>query len=93
MERIGMKKPFAKLIPTETTDVLVFFSRDDETGVPKIFRWLNLNGMEVGVHLSWDDDTDESWGKAQRCFDEFDEAKAIDLVTAVRINFGDISVV
>ena len=80
-------KSFAKLFETPTTQVLIFYSRDPETNCPKIFRWLNAGGMEVGVHLEWEDESDESWSSADKAFDAQTQGVAEQLVAFAQSKF------
>lgn len=84
------EKPFAKLFETPTTQVLVFFGSEENTECPKIYRWLHMNGVEVGLHISWKDDSDESFAKAQAAFDMHDQSAAERLAADVTNQFGEL---
>lgn len=74
---------FAKLFETPTTQVLYFLTTDDGS-FPKVCRWMNVGGMEVGAHLCWQDDSDASFAAAEKAFEDADQASAEKLVTAMQ---------
>lgn len=71
---------FAKLFETETTQVLIHIGRDESGFFPKMYQWFYLEGVEVGMHLEWPSDTDESFNAANDEFEKFDQTAAEKLV-------------
>ncbi len=70
---------FAKIFETPTTQVLVFLTQGDE-GFPKVHRSLCLNGVDIGLHLCWDDETEASWVAARAAFEAETQETAARLV-------------
>lgn len=79
---------FAKLYGTDKDQVLVKIDMGEE-GNPEIRVYCVPEGLGVcSVALAWDDDTDESWDKAEKGFREMTEEKARGMAEAVCKQMG-----
>ena len=67
---------FAKLFGPETDQLLVKLDTDDE-GNPEVRVYCQPKELGVcSVALSWDDDSDESWNRAEAAFAKIGEKEA-----------------
>jgi hypothetical protein len=76
------RKQFAKIFETPFTQVVLMIGRDDETDMPKVWRWLDVDDVRIGVHLEWERDDDPSWDAAEEAFDSFTQKDAQALADA-----------
>ncbi len=80
---------FAKLYGNDENQILVKLGEDPENGNPEVRIYFQPQDLGVcSLALSWNDNSDESWGKAEKSFLEMNETKAIAAINKVYDQFS-----
>lgn len=75
---------FAKLFGKDDDQVLVKLDSDSETGNPEVRVYCQPKNLGVcSCALGWDNDSTDSWGKAEKAFEEMTEEKARHIVATL----------